>query len=87
MEGSSAEKALKAWIAAKGIEMKGKLKLIKNNEELVPELIKFEKQNIVKNYKIGILYWKEGQTENESFGNRKKKFFSSKFHYFFKSSL
>lgn len=41
-------------------------------EEVVQGLIKYENQLLVKNYKFGILYVKEGQTdENQYFNNSK----------------
>ncbi len=39
-------------------------------EKLCNELSAFEKSNIVSTYKVGVLYWKEGQSENEAFSNQ-----------------
>jgi hypothetical protein len=39
-------------------------------EKLCNDLAAFEKSNIVSTYKVGVLYWKEGQTENEAFSNQ-----------------
>lgn len=42
-------------------------------ESIEKKLIEFEKQSIVKKYKFGLLYVKEGQMdENEMFSNSKK---------------
>eukprot|EP01091_Cochliopodium_minus_P020200 TRINITY_DN8747_c0_g1_i1.p1 TRINITY_DN8747_c0_g1~~TRINITY_DN8747_c0_g1_i1.p1 ORF type:complete len:484 (-),score=118.23 TRINITY_DN8747_c0_g1_i1:28-1479(-) len=67
LEGKDRKKSIKGWLSEKQVDFE-KLKSIKN-KEIVPELVNFEKQNIVKNYKIGVLYWKEGQTENQAFSN------------------
>ena len=48
-------------------------RLVKENgiefEKLCNDLSGFEKSNIVQTYKVGVLYWKENQTENEAFSN------------------
>ena len=38
-------------------------------DRLSNDLSVFEESNIVQTYKVGVLYWKEGQDENEAFGN------------------
>lgn len=50
--------------------------MIKHRGEFVQELIKIEKQSIVKEYKFGILYCKDGQTEDEMYCNGTFFFFS-----------
>eukprot|EP01091_Cochliopodium_minus_P011312 TRINITY_DN3170_c0_g2_i1.p1 TRINITY_DN3170_c0_g2~~TRINITY_DN3170_c0_g2_i1.p1 ORF type:complete len:810 (-),score=257.24 TRINITY_DN3170_c0_g2_i1:80-2509(-) len=47
----------------------GKLKIIKVADSIIPGLVKFEESNVITKYKFGVLYWKEGQDENQAFSN------------------
>ena len=66
MIGNNVEKTMKEMLEGRFEKVKWK----KANEEIVPLLLKFEASNIISNYKVGILFLKEGQSENEAFSNR-----------------
>jgi len=46
-----------------------KLKLIKNQKKVGKELLQFEQNQVANNYKWGVLFLKEGQTEDEMYTN------------------
>ena len=47
-----------------------KVKWKKADNTIITKLVNFENSNIILNYKFGVLYLKEAQTENEAFSNR-----------------
>src|SRR5690349_611171 len=49
-----------------------KLNPVKNEKKFAKEFLQYEKLSVANNYKWGVLYLKEGQTEDQTYANSTK---------------
>jgi hypothetical protein len=76
LTGSDPKRALKEFVKNSYPKVNFKKDVVEINDshesftKLGNDLAAFENSGIVKTYKIGVLYWKENQDENEAFSNQ-----------------